>query len=111
VLRLVQAALLIVSCAATHTFSAAPGDLVLPRKSEETGAEVVPPSKFPHWIHRVQFRCDACHNRLFKMELGASEITMEAMSKGESCGVCHNGERAFAVDFNSCNRCHTSPED
>ena len=66
-------------------------------------------SIFPHWIHRINYRCDACHDRLFKMELGATEITMAEMRKGGSCATCHNGEAAFPVDLQTCNRCHQAP--
>ena len=86
----------------------APGDLVLPRSEGSVSVEMTPPSIFPHWIHRVNYRCDACHDRLFKMELGATEISMDLMKGGGSCGTCHNGELAFAVSFQNCNRCHLS---
>ena len=68
--------------------------------------ESMPPSVFPHWIHRIQYRCDACHTRLFEMELGTTIITMDGMRDGETCGACHNGERSFAVGIKTCNRCH-----
>lgn len=90
---------------------AAPGDVVIPRKDEETSEEFMAPSIFPHWVHRINYRCDACHDRLFEMKLGASEITMELMNQGKSCGTCHNGETAFAVDFDGCHRCHRAPEE
>lgn len=86
----------------------APGDLVLPRREGSVSAEMTAPSIFPHWVHRINYRCDACHNRLFEMKLGANEITMEKMKGGEYCGACHNGRAAFAVDFQSCGRCHVS---
>jgi len=40
------------------------------------------------------------------MQLGATEITMDMMGQGESCATCHDGQIAFKVDFNNCNRCH-----
>jgi c(7)-type cytochrome triheme protein len=95
----------------TGTVVSATGDLILPRKSEEADTKAIPASKFPHWIHRVQYRCDACHNRWFKMKLGASNITMEAIGEGKQCGACHNGERAFGIGFGTCNRCHAVPEE
>ncbi len=85
---------------------AAPGDLVLQRSEGSVSVEMTPPSIFPHWIHRINYRCDACHDRLFKMELGATEISMDLMKGGGSCGTCHNGEVAFTINFQSCNRCH-----
>jgi len=87
---------------------AAPGDLVIPRKGGTEGKTQISPAVFPHWVHRVRYRCDACHNRLFQMKLGATEITMDQMFDGESCATCHNGKRAFAVSFSTCNRCHAA---
>jgi c(7)-type cytochrome triheme protein len=83
----------------------APGDLVIPRKGNMS-TDSLPASTFPHWIHRVRYRCDVCHDDLFEMKLGASEITMDMMSQGGSCGTCHNGQVAFKTDFTSCSRCH-----
>ena len=88
------------------THAAAPGDLVIPRQEGAGGEEFMPPSVFPHWVHRLRFRCDACHDSLFEMELGATEITMDQMGAGESCGVCHNGQIAFDTGFEQCERCH-----
>ncbi len=88
----------------------APGDLELPRAEGSMSVDSLPASIFPHWIHRVNFRCDACHNRLFQMELGATEITMDMMREGGSCGTCHNGEIAFPVLLETCDRCHVPPQ-
>jgi c(7)-type cytochrome triheme protein len=90
---------------------AAPGDLQYERRandSADAAAELqsFPPSIFPHWIHRINYRCDACHDSLFEMKRGGTEVTMELMSKGKVCGACHNGKLAFGSDFQSCNRCH-----
>jgi c(7)-type cytochrome triheme protein len=87
----------------------APGDLVIPRK-DSADSDDISPSVFPHWLHRTRYRCDSCHPRLFEMKLGASEISMDLIRKGESCGACHNGQQAFAVSFTNCARCHVSPE-
>lgn len=93
------------------TFSA-PGDLVIPRKEgADMSVEVTPASTFPHWLHRVRYRCDACHDTLFKMKLGATEISKALMKEKQSCAVCHNGEVAFEVGLNTCNRCHRTVEE
>lgn len=89
--------------------AAPPGDLVIPRQEGAGSTEFMPPSIFPHWIHRIRYRCDACHDSLFKMELGATDITMEQMGIGQSCGVCHDGETAFETGFENCERCHDLP--
>lgn len=61
------------------------------------------PAHFPHWVHRLRYKCYACHDGLFSMQREAAP-TMAAMAKGQSCGACHNGKVAFAVDM--CQRCH-----
>ena len=90
--------------------AAAPGDLLFERE-DQSEASVFPPSIFQHWKHRIHYRCDACHDSLFEMELGVTPITMDLMSKGKVCGACHNGKIAFGDDFGSCSRCHRPPSD
>jgi c(7)-type cytochrome triheme protein len=87
----------------------APGDMVIPR-DEAVGDVGIPAATFPHWVHRTRFRCDSCHTRIFGMELGSNEISMDLIRQGKACGNCHNGKRAFAVSFESCSRCHRSTE-
>lgn len=83
------------------------GDMVFTR---EEGAETTtPPAVFPHWSHRIRYRCYACHPGLFKMEANADPITMEAIMAGKFCGACHDGKRAWPVTFETCQRCHRSP--
>ncbi len=90
----------------------APGDLVFERKTEDQqGSESFPPSIFPHWVHRIQYRCYACHPKPFVMQKGANTISMETIKKGQFCGECHNGKIAFGPDFQNCTRCHTVPEE
>ena len=80
------------------------GDIAFKRKA--AGMDDVPPAVFPHWIHRMQYKCAACHDEPFKMKAGASEITMDAIQAGQSCGACHNGKAAFESNFDTCQRCH-----
>ena len=78
------------------------GDVVLNRLSEENDMR---PVIFPHWFHRIRFRCKVCHHELgFEMRVGANEITMGKIIDGEYCGMCHNGEIAWPVD--NCDLCH-----
>jgi c(7)-type cytochrome triheme protein len=93
------------------TVLAAPGDMVIPRSGDDQSAGSMPASIFPHWVHRVRYRCDACHTDIFEMQLGATEISMELMREGKSCAICHDGTRAFKVGFDSCNRCHIATEE
>jgi c(7)-type cytochrome triheme protein len=95
--------------------AAAPGDILFERsadaESAAPGASAVPPAVFPHWSHRIQYRCYVCHETPFVMKAGANEITMEKMQKGESCAICHNGAVAFPVEFQTCARCHVAPQE
>ncbi len=89
----------------------APGDLQYERKdADPEKLETFPPSIFQHWIHRVRYRCDACHDTLFKMKLGVTPITHDLMDKGKLCSACHNGQVAFDAGFKNCNRCHVTEE-
>lgn len=110
VLQLTARTLLLVSVLLGASLTAlgeeAPGDLRFERNSEAEDSAAFPPSIFPHWVHRIHYRCDACHDSLYEMKSGSAEITMDMISAGESCGSCHNGEKAFASGVASCGRCH-----
>jgi c(7)-type cytochrome triheme protein len=80
------------------------GDIAYKRNAP--GTDDVPPAVFPHWIHRMQYKCSACHEDSFKMKAGASEVTMDLIQEGKSCGICHNGKTAFESNFDTCPRCH-----
>jgi c(7)-type cytochrome triheme protein len=67
----------------------------------------LPPSIFPHWVHRIRYRCTACHPDEFSMRAGETPVTMDEMQAGENCGACHDGTTAFAVM--TCTRCHIEP--
>ncbi len=45
--------------------------------------------------------CKACHNSHMEKNV---RYTMADMEKGKSCGMCHNGRKAFAVA--DCAKCH-----
>jgi len=102
---------LIVGVYTTPQVSAAPGDVQYERETGESAdsaaeAAAFPPALFPHWIHRINYRCDACHDDLFEMKRGGTTVTMDLMDDGEVCGACHNGQIAFASTFQTCHRCH-----
>jgi c(7)-type cytochrome triheme protein len=79
------------------------GDVVLNRRSEANG---VRPVVFPHWFHRIRFRCKVCHQELgFKMRAGANEVQMADILDGKFCGMCHNGTVAWGPD--RCDLCHS----
>ena len=79
------------------------GDVVFKRQGGEAGT---PPAVFPHWIHRIRYKCYACHPAPFEMKAGATPITMDAIQEGKFCGACHDGKIAWAVSFETWNRCH-----
>lgn len=79
------------------------GDIVFQVDDEARGT---PPAVFPHWVHRVRYKCYACHTALFEMKAGARTITMEEMAAGQSCGTCHDGTTAWGIGFDTCSLCH-----
>ena len=79
------------------------GDVILNRYSDQEG---VRPVVFPHWFHRIRFRCKVCHSELgFEMRAGANDVRMVDISDGRFCGMCHNGEVAWSTE--NCGLCHS----
>jgi c(7)-type cytochrome triheme protein len=79
------------------------GDVVINNYADAAG---VRPVVFPHWFHRVRFRCKVCHSDLgFKFEAGGNEINMVKIIDGQFCGGCHNGRIAWSVE--NCDLCHS----
>ncbi|WP_407279478.1 c(7)-type cytochrome triheme domain-containing protein [Aromatoleum evansii] len=78
-------------------------DVVLNRYAEKEGMR---PVIFPHWFHRIRFRCKVCHAELsFKMRAGSNAVKMSDIIDGRFCGACHNGEIAWSVE--NCDLCHS----
>ena len=79
------------------------GDVVLNRHAERQG---VRPVVFPHWFHRIRFRCKVCHHELgFRMRAGANDVQMADIIDGKFCGMCHNERIAWGPD--RCDLCHS----
>lgn len=79
------------------------GDVVLNNYSDKAGMR---PVVFPHWFHRVRYRCKACHADLgIKFKAGGNEINMVKIIDGQYCGACHNSKVAWGVE--SCDLCHS----
>ncbi|MCB1876708.1 MAG: hypothetical protein KDH88_12115 [Chromatiales bacterium] len=79
------------------------GDVVINNYSDQAGMR---PAVFPHWFHRIRFRCKVCHADLgFKFQAGGNDITMLKIIDGEYCGACHNGDVAWSVE--NCDLCHS----
>jgi len=80
------------------------GDVVINSYSDAAGMR---PVVFPHWFHRVRFRCKVCHADLgFEFKAGGNQINMLKIIDGQFCGACHNGELAWSVE--NCNLCHSA---
>ncbi|MFI5395949.1 MAG: cytochrome c3 family protein [Candidatus Binatia bacterium] len=99
------AALCVLSLTAAY---AVPGDIVFPRQDTQI-TEGIPSAVFPHWFHRIRYRCFVCHPDVFPMEVTNEGITMDAINAGKACGACHNGQTAWAPSFETCTRCHVPP--
>lgn len=79
------------------------GDVILNRYAEKSDMR---PVVFPHWFHRIRFRCKVCHHELgFEMRAGANDVTMDDIIAGRYCGMCHNGDVAWSVE--NCDLCHS----
>lgn len=79
------------------------GDVVINNYSDAAGMR---PVVFPHWFHRVRFRCKVCHADLgFQFKAGGNQINMLKIIDGQYCGSCHNGELAWSAE--NCNLCHS----
>ncbi len=79
------------------------GDVVMNNYSDKSGMR---PVVFPHWFHRIRYRCKVCHADLgFKFKAGGNDINMVKVIDGQFCGACHNGEVAWSIE--NCNMCHS----
>lgn len=79
------------------------GDVVLNKRSEKAG---VRPVIFPHWFHRIRFKCNVCHSEIgFIMRADNNDILMADIKDGKFCGACHNNQVAWGPE--NCNLCHS----
>ena len=79
------------------------GDVVINNYADAAGMR---PVVFPHWFHRIRFRCKVCHADLgFEFKAGGNDITMSKIIEGQYCGACHNGEVAWSIE--NCATCHS----
>ena len=69
------------------------GDVVINNYSDAAGMR---PVVFPHWFHRMRFRCKVCHADLgFQFKAGGNQINMLKIIDGQFCGACHIGDVAW----------------
>jgi c(7)-type cytochrome triheme protein len=99
-MRLFIISLLVVGLTAMTGFAVVGGgDIVF----EVKGAGNV---KFSHDTHVGMGRqCTDCHDSLYVTKEKHRKVSMAEMSKGKSCGACHNGKQAFTVK-GKCDTCH-----
>jgi len=93
--------------AATNKVELVYGDIVMAETAKAMKEGEVEAVVFPHWFHRMRFRCKVCHEDTFKSDKGSNKIDMDSISAGESCGVCHDGTVAW--DPLECENCHFYP--
>jgi c(7)-type cytochrome triheme protein len=95
-MRFMLSAVTMMITVATASFATVGGgDVTLKSK----GGDVV----FSHDSHvgDVKLSCTECHNKPYLNKT----VTMKQMQQGKSCGVCHNGKKAFSVKVD-CAKCH-----
>lgn len=95
-------AALVLALFAGSTIAGFYADMVLNSKAERRG---MPPVIFPHWLHRIEFKCKVCHPKIFEMRSGSNDIDMNKIINGQFCGKCHNGIVAWKPV--QCARCHS----
>jgi len=82
------------------------GDIVLNSKAEAMREAEVDDVLFPHWFHRIRYRCSVCHEKIFTLKAGSNDISISAISiEHQMCGTCHNGTVAW--EALECDRCHS----
>lgn len=100
---LLMVMILVSGLATMEVANAEYGDIVINNYSDGAGMR---PAVFPHWFHRIRFRCKVCHADLgFKFKAGGNEINMVKIIDGQYCGACHNGNIAWSVE--NCDLCHS----
>jgi len=87
----------------TNKAAAEYGDVVINEYSDDAGMR---PVVFPHWFHRIRFRCKVCHGDLgFAFKAGGNDINMLKIIDGQYCGACHDGDVAWSIE--NCDLCHS----
>ncbi len=61
---------------------------------------------FPHWFHRIRYKCKVCHESIFIMRKGGNKFNMGDIMDGKACGTCHNGQIAW--EPLECAKCHSA---
>ncbi len=106
----VRSNLLVMSLIVVFAFSLAEakeyGDIYMDATRDGMEKAEVGAVVFPHWFHRIRYKCKVCHESIFVMRKGANNANMNDIMDGKSCGVCHNGQIAW--EPLECERCHSA---
>jgi c(7)-type cytochrome triheme protein len=104
---LIASVLLLASALGAQTLPKLPGPTALPKSADSPGQVT-----FNHSTHVDDAKptCTTCHPRLFSiLKDGApaprAAIVHAKMEKGQQCGACHDGKKAFAIE-DDCAACH-----
>ncbi len=81
----------------------------VPKDFSFSQTKALGPVTFSHQKHvDKKLQCTDCHVKIFQMKKGGTTkgqpILMADMMKGQYCGSCHNGKKAFAPT--DCMKCH-----
>ncbi|MBF0212962.1 MAG: hypothetical protein HQM00_05265 [Magnetococcales bacterium] len=71
-----------------------------------TNTRNMPHVTFPHGTHTQWLECSNCHPAIFLPVAKGNAISMNAVLRGQFCGVCH-GKVAFSPML--CEKCHDTP--
>ncbi len=82
------------------------GDIYMDSTRESMEKADVGAVVFPHWFHRIRYKCKVCHEKIFIMRKGANKISMREIMDGKACGTCHNGQIAW--EPLECKKCHSA---
>ena len=82
------------------------GDIYMDSTRESMAKAEVGAVVFPHWFHRIRYKCKVCHEKIFVMRKGGNDISMREIMEGKACGTCHNGQIAW--EALECDRCHSA---
>lgn len=95
----------IVSGMVSTTMAREYGDIYMDSRRNSMKKAEVKAVLFPHWFHRIRYKCKVCHEDIFIMKKGANDLSMRKIMDGKACGTCHNGLIAWEPLY--CDRCHS----
>ncbi len=69
----------------------------------------MPDVVYSHEDHviKAKLKCTQCHYQIYTNHAQHKAVGMAGLRQGKSCGICHNGVKAFNVTEENCRRCHS----